>query len=215
MKDEGGAIRVVIIDDHAVMRMGVKYALSFVDGIDLVGEYDGGEGAAAWVVRENPDVVLLDIRMPDKDGIAVLSEIMLARPKTAVLMLTTSAADEDIYRALNLGARGYLVKDRGCDEMCKAIMTLHQGGRYIPDEIRDIYRERQQMQDLTKREREALDLMCAGYSNDDIARIMEVTQSGAKIHLKHIFEKLGVSTRVEAMSEAIRRGFVSAPANKG
>ena len=132
MKGEGGAIRVVIIDDHAVMRMGVKYALSFVDGIDLVGEYDGGEGAAAWVVRENPDVVLLDIRMPDKDGIAVLSEIMLARPKTAVLMLTTSAADEDIYRALNLGARGYLVKDRGCDEMCKAIMTLHQGGRYIP-----------------------------------------------------------------------------------
>ncbi len=208
-------IRVVMIDDHAVMRMGVKYALSFVKDIELVGELDGGDGAAAWIAKEDPDVVLLDIRMPDKSGIDVLSELMLIRPDSKVLMLTTSATDEDIYRSLNQGAKGYLVKDRGCDELAKAIRALAAGGKYIPDEITDIYRERQQMQDLTKREREALDLMCGGYSNEDIARLMGVTHSAAKQHLKHVFEKLGVSTRVEAMSEAIRRGFVSAPANRG
>jgi len=210
-----GRIRVVIIDDHAVMRMGVRYALSFVKDIELVGDYDGGDGAAAWVLEQNPDVVLLDVRMPDKSGIDVLSEIMLVRPKSSVLMLTTSAADEDIYRSVNLGARGYLVKDRGCDELAKAIRVLAQGGKYMPDEVKDIYRERKMMQDLTKREREALDLMCGGYSNEDIARIMGVSHSAAKQHLKHIFEKFEVSTRVEAMSEAIRRGFVTAPSNKG
>ncbi|MCR5414599.1 MAG: response regulator transcription factor [Kiritimatiellae bacterium] len=207
--------RIVMIDDHAVMRMGIKYALSFVPDIEFAGEYDGGDGAAKWVMEQNPDVILLDIRMPDKNGLEVLSEIMLVRPKSNVLMLTTSAADEDIYRSLNLGAKGYLVKDRGCDELAKAIRTLAQGGKYIPGEIKEIYLDRKSMPDLTKREKEALDLMCAGHSNDDIARLMGITHSSAKQHLKHIFEKMGVSSRVEAMSEAIRRGFVSAPANRG
>ena len=107
-------VSVAIIDDHAMVRMGLKYLLSFRnDEFAFAGEFSHGEGAAKFVYDANPDVLLLDIRMPDLDGVAVLEEILLARPKQKVIMLKTSEADEDIYRSIMASARGYVLKDRG------------------------------------------------------------------------------------------------------
>ena len=104
--------RVAVIDDHAVVRMGLKYALSLEGDMEFVGELTDGEGAAAFVATEKPDVVLLDIRMPKVDGIAALESILAVKPSTKVIMLTTSEADDDVYKAIKLGAKGYVVKDR-------------------------------------------------------------------------------------------------------
>lgn len=206
-------IKVAIVDDHAVMRLGIRCALSCEADIEIVGEYDGGNGAAAWIAAREPDVVLLDIRMPDKDGVTVLTEILLIRPQMRVVMLTTSAADEDVYRSLKQGAKGYILKDRGCDDLYKAVRTVAGGGTYVPDDIREIFRQRQMMPDLTVRELDVLRLMCEGLNNDAIAANMGVSYDCVKVHLSHIFSKLQVEGRVEAMAKAIRMGLVETPSN--
>ena len=208
-------IRVAVIDDHAVVRMGLKYAISLEGDMEFAGELTDGEGAAAFVATEKPDVVLLDIRMPKVDGIAALESILKVKPSAKVIILTTSEADDDVYKAIKLGAKGYVVKDRDSSSILTAIRQVASGGKYFPDEVMELFRERSMTPDLTAREQEVLELMAKGLSNQEIGDVLSISPESVKIHLKHIFEKLGVSTRVEAMSEAIRRGFVSAPANKG
>ena len=106
----------------------------------FVGEWPGGDGAVEFVKRTDPDVVLLDIRMPDRDGVAVLGDILAARPKQKVIMLTTSDADNDVYRSLTLGAKGYLLKDRDATEITSAINRVMQGGKFVPDSVMELFR---------------------------------------------------------------------------
>ena len=131
-------IRVAVIDDHAVVRMGLKYALSVFKDIQFAGEHPDGEGAAAFVEKTGPDVVLLDIRMPGKDGVAALKEILAARPDRKVIMPTTAGTEEDVYQSLTIGAKGYVMKDSAPGNIVDAIRAVAEGRTYVPEEIRKL-----------------------------------------------------------------------------
>ena len=202
-------IKVVVIDDHAVVRMGLKYVLGVrKQDFEFAGEWPGGEGAVEFVERTNPDVVLLDIHMPDRNGLAVLRELRAKRPAQKVIMLTTSDADNDVYESLNLGAKGYLLKDRDATEITKALTTVMNGGKYVPEAVRELFRKRQMTPDLTARELEVLRLLPTGMTNDAIAERLGVGKDAIKNHLRNIFVKLDVNDRVSAAREAVTRGFI-------
>ena len=202
-------IKVAVIDDHAVVRMGLKYVLGVRKGeFQFVGEWPGGDGAVEFVKRVDPDVVLLDIRMPDRDGIAVLGDILAARPNQKVIMLTTSDADNDVYQALTRGAKGYLLKDRDATEITAALDRVMHGGKYVPGPVMELFRKRQMTPDLTPRETEVMVHLRDGLTNEAIADRLGVTKDMVKLHLKNIFNKLDVNDRVSAVREAHTRGFL-------
>ena len=201
-------IKVAIIDDHAVVRMGIAACLSTAPDIAFVGEWGGGQGAADFVKRTKPDAVLLDIFMPDMDGIAALETIRASSPDVAVIMLTTSAGDNDVYRALNLGASGYMLKDRDSKDLVKAIRTVASGGRFIPKDIQELYNQRKLTDDLTPREQSILELVVDGLSNQEIADRLELTLGSVKQYVKNVASKLGVEKRVALATSALKRGFV-------
>ena len=200
--------KVFIVDDHAVVRMGLKATLPLEGDVEIVGEAVSGDGAAQAVITARPDVTLLDIRLPGKDGLEVLAELMNANPDAKVIMLTTSEADNHVYEALKRGARGYVVKDRDADEILTAVRMVANGAKYIPDTVRALYRERQMMPDLTAREQETLEMMAAGRRNGEIAEKFGISVDGVKMHVKHILEKFNVADRTAAVAEALRRGFI-------
>lgn len=202
-------IKVAVIDDHAVVRMGLKYVLGVrKDEFAFVGEWPGGDRAVDFVKKADPDVVLLDIRMPDRDGIAVLRDILAARPQQKVIMLTTSDADNDVYQALSLGAKGYLLKDRDAAEITSALNRVMQGGKYVPEPVMELFRKRQMTPGLTPRETEVLTNLRDGLTNEAIADRLGVGKDMVKLHLKNIFNKLDVNDRVSAVREAYTRGFL-------
>ena len=200
-------IKVLIVDDHAVVRMGLKYALSLFMDIELAGELADGEGAAELMRRSGADVVLLDIRMPGKDGIATLGEMLAADSSAKVVMLTTSSMEEDVYAALNAGAKGYVLKDRNPENIVKAIRAVAEGGTFIPDDIKAIYKARSEEPELTPAEREAVSLLVQGLNNKAMAAKLGISEDGVKVRLKHAYEKLGVSDRAGAIAVAIKRGI--------
>lgn len=201
-------IRVAVIDDHAVVRMGLKYALSVFKDIQFAGEHPDGEGAAAFVAKTNPDIVLLDIRMPGKDGVAALKEILAARPDQKVVMLTTVGTEEDVYQSLTAGAKGYVMKDSAPGNIVDAIRAVAEGRSYVPEEIRKLYEDRSHAPELTPRELETLQLLAQGLSNREIAARLGVSENGAKVHLKHVNEKLGAKDRVDAVAIGLRKGIL-------
>jgi DNA-binding NarL/FixJ family response regulator len=200
-------IKVLLVDDHAVVRMGLKYALSLFKDIELAGELSDGERAAELMKSSGADVALLDIRMPGKDGLAALGEMLAADPSAKVVMLTTSSMEEDVYAALNAGAKGYVLKDRNPENIVKAVRTVAEGGTFIPDDIKAIYKARSEEPELTSTEREAVGLLVQGLSNKAIAEKVGISEDGVKVRLKHAYEKLGVNDRAGAISVAIRRGI--------
>ena len=200
-------IKVLLVDDHAVVRMGLKYALSLFKDIELAGELSDGERAAKLMKSSGADVALLDIRMPGKDGLAALGEMLAADPSAKVVMLTTSSMEEDVYAALNAGAKGYVLKDRNPENIVKAVRTVAEGGTFIPDDIKAIYKARSEEPELTPTEREAVGLLVQGLSNKAIAEKVGISEDGVKVRLKHAYEKLGVNDRAGAISVAIRRGI--------
>ena len=201
-------IRIAVVDDHAVVRMGLKYALSVFKDLEFAGEFPDGAGAAAFVAGVKPDVLLLDIRMPGKDGVAALREILAADPGQRVVMLTTAGTEEDVYQAINAGAKGYVMKDSAPNHIVDAIRAVAEGGTYIPKDIRDLYTARAASPELTPREREALTLLSEGLSNREIAARLGISEDGAKIHLKHVNEKLGAKDRVDAVAIGLRKGLL-------
>ena len=200
-------IKVLLVDDHAVVRMGLKYALSLFKDIELAGELSDGECAAELMKSSGADVALLDIRMPGKDGLSALGEMLAADPSAKVVMLTTSSMEEDVYAALNAGAKGYVLKDRNPENIVKAVRTVAEGGTFIPDDIKAIYTARSEEPELTPTEREAVGLLVQGLSNKAIAEKVGISEDGVKVRLKHAYEKLGVNDRAGAISVAIRRGI--------
>ena len=204
-------IRVAIIDDHAIVRMGLKYSLSLEPDFEFAGEHSGGEGAGEFVARVRPDVVLLDVRMPVVNGIEALEDIRRKAPDVKVLMLTTSDGDEDVFRSMNKGARGYMVKDESGEDLHVAIRTVASGEVFLPKRIKAIYDDRKKRPSLSEREIEIVRLVAKGFSNDELAERLHLSPDTIKAHLRHIYGKLGVESRVEAVTEAMRTGLVEAP----
>ena len=201
-------IKVVIIDDHVVVRAGLRYIIEADPELEFVGEFGGGLGAADFVMYNNPDVVLLDVRMPDRNGIDALKDILAADPKRRVVMLTTSDAEEDVFRAIEEGALGYVMKDSEIDVISAAIRSAMAGEVFMTDEVRRIYETRKGSKGLSARESEALKLAAKGAGNKEIAVAMGLSENSVKMFMKRAFFKLGASSRAEAVQLAIKRGLI-------
>lgn len=202
-------IRVAIIDDHMVVRAGLKYLLEAVPDLEFAGEHAGGEGAAQFVSETRPDVTLLDVRMPDKNGVEVLRELLMLWPKAKVVMLTTSDAEEDIFRSIELGAMGYVMKESPIEIITAAIRSAVAGEVFMTEDVQRIYETRKDVQGLSPREAEVLGAAAKGLSNREIGVRLGISENSIKMHLKRAFFKLGASDRAEAVTLAMQRGFLS------
>ena len=201
-------IRVVIIDDHVVVRAGLRYIIEADSELEFAGEFGGGVGAVEFVAEKSPDVVLLDVRMPDRGGIDVLRDLLAADPQRRVVMLTTSDVEEDVYRAIEEGALGYVMKESPIETISAAIRSAMSGEVFMTDDVRRIYETRKGSKGLSSREAEVLALAAKGASNGAIAKAMGLSENSVKMFLKRAFFKLGASNRAEAVQLAVRRGLI-------
>ena len=200
---------VAIVDDHSVVRIGIKYVLMTDSEFKFVGEADDGAEAVSLVERVRPDILLLDVRMPGTGGIAALKSVREKFPDQKVVMLTMSDAEEDVYQALSLGARGYVIKDNSPVNIISALKTVMSGELAVSEGVRSVYEARKSERGLTDREKEILILVSKGCSNTEIGDILHLSPNTVKNHLKNLFESLGAADRAEAVAIGIRRGLIS------
>ena len=200
--------RVAIIDDHVVVRAGLKYLIEAEPDFAFAGEFGGGLGAAQFVRETRPDVVLLDVRMPDLSGIEVLKEILANDPRARVVMLTTSDVEEDVFRAIEEGALGYVMKESPIETIVAAIRSAMAGDVFMTKEVQRIYETRKGAKGLSPRETEVLKLAGQGMGNREIAATLGISENSVKMHMKRAFYKLGAADRAEAVSLAAKRGFL-------
>jgi two-component system NarL family response regulator len=192
-----------------VVRAGLKYVIEADDELVFAGEFGGGEGAAEFFGVCKPDVALLDVRMPDKNGIDALKEIMAEHPWAKVVMLTTSDAGEDVFRAIDEGARGYVMKESPIEVITAAIRAALAGDVYMSDEVRRIYETHKSAPGLSQRETDVLRAVSQGLNNREIGAKLGISENSVKMHLKRAYFKLGANDRAEAVALAVKRGFLS------
>lgn len=210
----GGRIRVVVVDDHTVMRAGVVALLAGEDGIEIVGEAGDGRDALGLVARRDPDVALVDLRMPVLDGVGATTEIVARYPRTRVLILTTYDTDQDIERGVEAGAIGYLLKDATREQLADAIRSAARGETVLAPRVAEklIARMRRPAQEpLTARETDVLDAVADGLTNAEIGRRLVIAEATVKTHLLRLFAKLDVSDRTRAVVVAMERGLLRRP----
>ncbi|WP_280155873.1 response regulator transcription factor [Piscinibacter sp. XHJ-5] len=203
-----GPLRVILVDDHAIFRHGMRAVLEHACAFDVVAECGDGESAVAAYLALRPDVLLLDLRMPGLDGLEVVRRVVEADRGALILIVTTYATDEDIRHALRAGARGYLLKDAGPEDVCRAIERVAEGGMVISPDIAAQYVRITTRAELSPRELQIVRMLCAGKPNKEIARSLSVEVTTVKGHVKSVLDKLGVRNRTEAVAEATRRGIV-------
>ncbi len=201
-------IRVLVADDHPVVRTGLAAVIKEEPDLQLVAEAENGERAVALYREHQPDVVLMDLRMPQMDGVEAIRRITGEFPGARILALTTYEGDADIRRALGAGARGYLLKDMLLSDAITAIRSVLWGQRVIPAPVASRLAEFPERSDLTEREREVMRLVATGLSNKEVAQVIGRMDETVKIHLKNIFAKLGVADRTEAVTVALARGLI-------
>ena len=204
----GAPIRVLVADDHPVVRGGLSGVIAQQAELALVAEAANGQEAVEKFREHLPNVVLMDLRMPVMDGVSAIQAIRAEFPNARILALTTYEGDVDIHRALEAGARGYLLKDMLLTDVLGAIRAVHRGERVIPAAVAAKLAEFTPRIDLTPREVEVLHLVAKGLSNRDVAGIIGRTDETVKVHLKNIFSKLGVTDRTEAVTLALSRGIL-------
>ncbi|MFG3282411.1 response regulator [Streptomyces sp. NPDC048111] len=219
-------IRVVVADDQAVVREGIVMLLGLLPGIEVVGSARDGEEALALTARLAPDIVLMDLRMPRCDGVEATRRIRAEHPGTEVVILTTYADDDSLFPALKAGARGYLTKDAGGDEIVRSIEDVLAGQAGLAPSVQRRLLERvmapqapaapAELPDgLTAREGEVLTLVADGMSNSEIAHALHISTATVKTHINNIFGKTGVRDRVQAMRYAYRHGLSRPPGGSG
>lgn len=201
-------IRILITDDHFLVRVGLATVINTQPDMSVVAEAGDGRQAVEMYRQHKPDVTLMDLRMPEMNGIEAIQAICKEFPNSRIIVLTTYDGDEDIYRALQAGARSYILKDMVGDELIDAIRVVHSGQRRIPPEIAARLAERMPRSDLTPRELEVLKLIVKGKSNREIATELFVTEGTVKVHVNNLLGKLGVNDRTQAATVAIQRGIV-------
>ena len=204
----GARIRVLVADDHPVVRNGLASVIAQQPELELVAEAANGRQAVELFREHRPDVVLMDLRMPEMDGVSAIELIRAEASEARILALTTYEGDVDIHRALAAGARGYLIKDMLLSDVLSAIRSVHRGERVIPLAVAARLAEFTPRSDLTEREIEVLQLVARGLSNRDVAGVIGRTDETVKVHLKNIFAKLGVADRTEAVTLAFSRGIL-------
>lgn len=201
-------IRVLIADDHPIVRMGLAAMVSAQPELELIGEAVDGEDAVRLFEALRPDVTLVDLRMPRLDGVEAIEAMRRIDPRARIVILTTFDGDEDIYRGLKAGALSYLLKDSARDLLIACITAAVRGEHYLPSAVAEKLAKRIEATGLSRRELQILHHVAAGLSNRDIATATGITEGTVKFHLTSVMTKLGVRTRTEAMSVAIRKGLV-------
>jgi DNA-binding NarL/FixJ family response regulator len=196
------------VDDHLVVRIGLRGLLETQADMEVIAEAAGGNAALREFAKHHPDVVLMDLRMPDLDGAQATAAIRAKFPAARILVLTTFDTDEDIYRALEAGAVGYLLKSTDSKALLATIRAVQAGAYQLPAEIARRLAERRAMPELSPREREVLALIVKGRSNKEIGADLGVAENTVKNHVKVILDKLGVADRTGAATTAIQRGLV-------
>jgi two-component system NarL family response regulator len=205
---EARKIRLLIADDHPVVRAGLVALISRRPDMEVIAEANTGREALGQFLRHSPDVTLVDLRMPDMDGVDAILAIRVRIPDARIILLTTYDGDDDIYRGLRAGAKAYMLKDAPPEEMLEGIRAVYEGRTWLPQRVAAKLAARVSGAALTSRELEVLRLVVAGKINKEIGDDLGVTEGTVKVHVNHILAKLGVSGRTEAVSVALKRGIV-------
>jgi len=207
--DKTKPIRVLLAEDHEIVRDGLAAIIDYQADMTVVGHACNGEEAVERFAELQPDITLMDLRMPGMGGAPAIEAIRKKFGDARIIVLTTYDGDENIYRALKAGARGYLLKDSGKDDLLSAIRAVHEGRSYVPPEIATRLVTRTQAgAPLTTREIEVLQLMAEGKSNKEIGAALFISEGAVKTHVNSIHEKLSVSDRTEAVIVALKRGII-------
>ena len=202
-------VRVLIADDHSVLRMGLASLLGTAKNVEVVGEAANGDEAVRKAIKLKPDVIVMDLVMPKKDGVSATEEILATMPDTKVMILTTFGTSDDISRALKAGATGAIMKSSTNRELLAAVQSVAQGKRFISAEVEGILANDPPVPELSQRQREILDSISRGLTNKDIATQLGISLESVKSHIKIILEKLDASTRAEAASIAQRKHLLN------
>jgi len=203
-----GTIRVLCVDDHPLVRKGIASILANEADMELVGEANNGREAVEMFKEFKPDVVLMDLRMPELDGTSATRMIRQEAPEAKIIALTSYDGDQDIYRALEAGVRGYILKEMVHTEVVRAIRTVHSGKRLMPQEVAERLSEYFPQVALTPREVEVLGLVAKGMANKEIATRLGTASGTVKMHIQNILAKLGASDRTHAVTIAMERGIL-------
>jgi DNA-binding NarL/FixJ family response regulator len=201
-------IRLLLVDDHYMVRIGLASSLSDEPDLKVVGQAENCAEALTQFIQLQPDVMLLDLQLPDGDGSTVIRAIRQHHPKARIIILSVNETEEDIHRAVAAGAAGYLPKSIAPEEMLTAIRAVHQGEKYFPAPIAARLADRESRSELTAREQEVLLLLVRGRSNKEIASDLDIAPRTVKLHVGHILHKLAVLDRTQAVTAALQRGLV-------
>jgi DNA-binding NarL/FixJ family response regulator len=209
MMQQSNMIRVLIADDHAIMRQGLAALLEQEPDLTVVAKASNGQEALTMFRQYLPDVTLMDVRMPQMDGVEAITALCTEFEAARIVVFTAYDGDEDIYRGLRAGAKGYLLKDTEPDELFLAIRTVVSGKKYISSAVGAKLADRMDNAQLSDRELEVIRSIVTGKSNHEISESLHISESTVKFHINNIFGKLGVSDRTQAAMEALKRGIVS------
>lgn len=201
-------IRIMLVDDHSAFRKGMAALIESEPDLRVVAETGDGRQVLAVYRQHRPDVVLMDLRLPDMSGVEAIIAIRKEFPDARVIVLTTFDMDEDIFRAIQSGAKSYLLKDTPDAELAAAIRGVHAGKQILPDKVARRLAERQQRPELTPREMDVLQMLIKGRSNKEIGGALCLCEDTVKAHFKTLFAKLKVKDRTEAAIHAVRHGIV-------
>ena len=202
-------IRIMLVEDHQVVRQGLVALLSSMDDLEVVGSVGDGLESVELFRKLQPDVTLMDLQMPKLGGVETIRQIRGEFPQARVIVLTTFDGDEDIYRALQAGARAYLLKGMPLEELLTTIHAVHSGKLHIPSSVAEKLAERLSGQELTARELSVLERIVAGRANKEISADLFISEATVKTHINSLLGKLGVADRTHAATVAIQRGLVS------
>jgi DNA-binding NarL/FixJ family response regulator len=206
---QGGKIKVMIVDDHPLMRVGIAAIINARPEMTVIAQAGNGEEAIALFRKEPADLILMDLRLPGLiGGVEAIARIRSIQPQAKVIVVTTYDGDEDIHRALETGARGYVIKGMPYQTLVEAVQRVHAGGRFIPPPVARALASRMPDSDLSPRESQVLNLLVNGKSNKEIASQLGITEATVKSHVSTILMRLNVDDRTQAAVAALRRGLV-------